>query len=575
MTDTQSWDHSVDLVVVGSGAGAMTAGIVAHDRGANVLLLEKSNRYGGASAMSGGSLWIPNNHLMVEAGVNDTPEDALRYLQRTTAGTSSEDRLLAFVETAPKMLAYMCEHSRLRLSALPNYCDYYPGVAGARPGGRSLEADYFDGRLLGDELLNLREPAIQVMVLGRVMMTARDARTMLVRSRGWIALFARLMLRYWFDLPWRFRSKRDRTLTMGNALAGALRCSLADRNIPLWLETPVRRLVVENGRVVGVVANRLGREIRIRATHGVVLAAGGFEGSQQMREEYLPHPTRAEWSAASPDNTGDAIRMGMEIGATVDLMDEAWWGPTTCVPGEATARMLVIEKGLPGSVMVNKRGERFVNEASPYIDVVKGMQKAHTPQSPCVPAYLVFDAKFRSRYPFGPLLQSAQQPDWVIPRRLFQGYLRKAATIEDLATQLGIDPGGLAATIAKFHEYARTGRDLDFHRGENIFDRYYGDTTVKPNACLAGLDTPPFYGIEVFAGELGTKGGLRTDPRARVLSETGEPIPGLYATGNCSAAVMGRSYAGAGATLGPAMTFGYIAARDAVPERPAGQGGAV
>jgi 3-oxosteroid 1-dehydrogenase len=566
VSDEEPWDRTVDLLIVGSGAGAMAAAITAHDRGASVLLVEKSRVYGGASAMSGGSLWIPNNHLMTEADVNDSPEDALRYLERTTAGTVSEARLRAYVESAPKMLEYLCERTRLRVTALPNYCDYYPSTPGARPGGRSVEADYFDGRLLGDELLRLREPAVQVLVLGRVMMTARDARTMLVRSRGWVGLLLRLMGRYWSDVGWRLRSKRDRTLTMGNALVGMLRRSLMDRGVPLWLETPARELVVEGGRVTGLVAERGGRPLRIRATRGVVLAAGGFEGSQALRERHLPHPTRAEWSAANPENTGDVLAMGLAAGAAVDLMDEAWWGPTTCVPGEATARMLVIEKGLPGSILVNRRGQRFVNEASPYIDVVKGMYEAHTPESPAVPAYLVFDASFRRRYPFGPLLQSSQQPDWAIPRRLTNGYLRKAETIEGLAAQLGVDAAGLAATVARFREYARSGKDLEFHRGENIFDRYYGDKKVRPNACLAPLDTPPYYGIEVYAGELGTKGGLAVDERARVLSEGGEPIPGLYAIGNCSAALMGRTYAGAGATLGPAMTFGFVAARDAVPE---------
>jgi 3-oxosteroid 1-dehydrogenase len=569
MSSAARWDHTVDLLVVGSGAGALTTAIAAHDRGARVLVVEKAPVYGGSSAMSGGSVWIPNNHLMVEAGVNDSPEDALRYLQRTTAGSASEERLRAFVDTAPRMLEYLCERSRLRVSALPNYCDYYPAVPGARPGGRSLEADYFDGRVLGDALLTLREPAVQVLVLGRVMMTARDARTMLVRTRGWVGLFARLMFGYWLDLPWRFRSQRDRNLTMGNALVGMLRASLADRGVPLWLSSPARELVLEDGRVAGAVVENAGRPIRIRAARGVVLAAGGFEGSQAMREKYLPSPTRAEWSAANPDNTGDAITLGLAAGASLDLMDEAWWGPTTCVPGEPTARMLVIEKGLPGSILVNKAGERFVNEASPYIDVVKGMYKAHTPDSPCVPAYLVFDASFRRRYPFGPLLQAAQQPDWAIPRRLTQGYLQRSATIEGLAAALGVDARGLAATVAKVGDYARTGRDLEFHRGENIFDRYYGDTKVKPNACLAALDTPPYYGIEVYAGELGTKGGLAVDARARVLREGGDPIPGLWAIGNCSAALMGRTYAGAGATLGPAMTFGFIAAHDAVPDGPA------
>jgi 3-oxosteroid 1-dehydrogenase len=396
-------------------------------------------------------------------------------------------------------------------------------------------------------------------------MTVVEARTLLCRTPGWIGTTLRLMGNYWIDLPWRFKSKRDRHLSMGNALVGMLRRSLMDRGVPLWLETPARRLVVEDGRVVGVEAEREGRAIRIRARKGVLLAAGGFESSQAMREKYLPNPTRAEWTCGNPHNTGDAIEMGLAVGAGIDLMDDAWWGPTTVVPGEEHARMLVIEKSLPGSILINARGERFVNEAAPYVDVVKAMYEKHTPEAPAVPASLIFDANFRKKYPCGPLLQATQQPDWSLPKALKQGYLKKADTLEGLAAQLGIDAEGLKATVAKFNEYARTGVDLDFHRGETVFDRYYGDEKVQPNACLAPLEKPPFYGLEAFAGELGTKGGLCTDASARVLTEAGEPIPGLYATGNCSASVMGHTYPGAGSTLGPGTTFGYVAAQHAIP----------
>ncbi len=567
MTETASggWDHSVDLLVVGSGAGAMTAAITARDRGADVLLIEKTDRYGGSSAMSGGSLWIPNNHLMLDAEVNDTAADALMYLEAATAGRVSKEKLHAYVDTAPKMLRYLCDRTHLRCQALPHYCDYYPTLPGSKPGARSIEAETFDGRLLGEDVLRLREPAIQTLIMSRVSMTAAEARILLVRSRGWMALTLRLMLRYALDISWRLRSKRDRALTMGNALVGRLRLSLQDRGVPLWLETPARELVVEGGRVVGVVAERGGKTIRIQARRGVVLAAGGFEGSQALREKYLPGPTRAEWSAANRHNTGDALQMGLAVGAATDFLDDAWWGPTTCVPGEENARMLVIEKGLPGSILVNKAGERFVNEAAPYIDVVRGMYEKSRPDAPSVPAYLVFDARFRRSYPFGPLLQATQQPDWAIPANLKNGYLRKSDTLRGLAAEMGIDPEGLEATVRKVNEYARTGEDLDFHRGENLFDRYYGDKNVRPNPCLAPLAEPPFYAIEAYAGDLGTKGGLRTDARARVLKESGEAFAGLYAIGNCSAAVMGPTYAGAGATLGPAMTFGYLAAHDAIP----------
>ncbi len=556
---TNAWDHTVDVLVVGSGAGAMVAGLTAHDLGASTLLIEKSPQYGGSSAMSGGGLWVPNNHLMERVGIKDSPEDAFTYIKATTGGAISDEHIRAYVENGPKMVRYLSDRSRLVLVAMGEYPDYFPEQPGSRPGGRALEPEAFDARLLGDEFLHLRETAIQERIMGRILMTVRDARLLMCKSPGWMKRMAELMSGYWLDIPWRFKSNRDRNLAMGNALVGALRCSLMDRGVPLWVETPARELVTEQGRVVGVVAERNGRAFRIRANQGVILGTGGFESSQIKREKYLPSPTRAEWTCGNPYNTGDAVDMGLAVGAALDLMDEAWWGPTTVVPGEARARMLVIEKSLPGSILVDQRGQRFVNEALSYDDVVKAMYRTHN-----VPCYLIFDARFRKSYPVGPFLPSGQQPDWALPGILKRSYLKKADTIEGLGQLMSIDVPGLLSTIRRFNEHARAGVDQDFHRGESVFQTYYGDANVKPNPCLAPLDKPPFYAMECFAGELGTKGGLKMNPSAQVLHQSGEPIPGLYAIGNCSAAVMGRTYPGPGATIGPATTFGFIAAHHAV-----------
>lgn len=561
-----AWDHTVDLLVIGSGAGAMAAGIVAHDRKASVLLIEKSDRYGGSSAMSGGSLWIPNNHLMAAAGVPDSREDALAYLSEITAGAVPREKLETYVDQAPEALRYYSEHTHMRMLALPAYADYYPRARGSKEGGRSLDPMTFDARSLGDDLLRMRDQNAQMLVFGRIFMTIPESRMMFTRAAGWFGLMLRLMVRYALDLPWRFKSSRDRFLAMGNSLVGMLRQSTIDRAIPIWLETPARELIVENGRVVGVLAEKGGTTLRIRAERGVVLAAGGFEGNQAMRDKYLPNPTRVEWTCANKQNTGDAIEMARQVGAALEFMDEGWWGPVTVVPDEPNARMLVIEKSLPGGVMVNKAGKRFVNEAAPYIDVVNAQYAQHTEETPCVPCYLIFDARYRKAYPVGPMLPGAQQPEFFLRKALRDGYVQKAATIAELAGKLGIDARNLEQTVARMNEYAKTGKDLEFGRGDTVFDRYYGDEKVQPNPCLAPISEAPFYGMEAFPGELGTKGGIRTDVKARVLKENGEVIPGLYAIGNCSSPVMGRTYAGAGATLGPATTFAYIAARDAIPE---------
>lgn len=565
----RDWDHVVDLLVVGSGAGGMVCALKAHDEGAVVLLIEKGSQYGGSSAMSGGCLWVPNNHLMGELGIGDTPEAALAYLKETTGGVVSEDRLRAYVEAAPRMAQYLCEQTQLDLVVMPTYPDYYPTASGFCPGGRSLEAKSFRAGKLGDEFPRMREGAFQALILGRIALTIAEGRKLFCRERGRIGLMLRLFAGYWLDLPWRFESGRDRNLVMGNALVGGLRCSLLDRSIPLWLDTPARELLVEGGRVVGVAAERDGRTIRIRARKGVVLAAGGFEASQAMREEYLPRPTRARWSCGNPWNTGDAIEMGLAGGAATDLMGQAWWGPVAVVAGEARARMLFIEKSLPGGILVNRRGERFVNEALPYIDVVNAIYERNKPEAPTIPCFLIHDARFRRKYPCGPLLPGAQQPDWILPRRLKRDFLRRADTLEGLARRLGIDAQGLVRSVARFNELARSGEDGDFQRGGSIFQRYYGDRRVEPNPCLGPIEKPPFYGVATYPGDLGTKGGLRTDASARVLNRADEPIPGLYAIGNCAASVMGRAYPGPGSTLGPATTFGFIAACHAMDVSPA------
>ena len=559
----QSWDHTIDWLVVGTGAGAMTSAIVAHDLGATTMLLEKGPLYGGSSAMSGGGLWVPNNHLMAGVGITDSYDDSLAYLLAVTAGSVAEKRLRAYLDQSPKMAKYLCEKTRVDLVSLPEYPDYYPNAPGSRPGGRALEPKAFHSRNLGDEFLKMRETAIQELIMGRVSMTVAEARILFCKTPGWVALMLRLMAGYWLDLPWRFRSARDRKLGMGNALVGMLRASLLDRGVPLWLDAPARELVVEDGRVVGVVAERDGRPMRIRGAKGVVLGAGGFDASQSMREKYLPGPTRAEWSAANPTSTGDAIEMGLAIGAAIDLMDDAWWSPTTVVPGEARARLLVIEKSLPGTIMVNKKGQRFVNEALPYNDVVNAMYAKNTADAATVPCQLIFDATARAKYPLGPFLPGAQQPDWALPGRIRREYLKKADTIEALATLVGVDPAGLRATVTRFNEQVRSGKDLDFHRGETVIETYYGDANTKPNPCLAPIEKPPYYAIETYAGDFGTKGGLCVDEKAHVLRENGDVIPGLYAIGNCSSATMGRTYPGPGSTLGPATTFGYVAAHDA------------
>jgi len=555
-----NWDHRFDVIVVGSGAGAMVAAICAHDLGQSVVVIEKANVYGGTTAISGGAVWVPCNHQIEAQGGTDSYDDAMTYLKAATRGIVSEARLHAYLENAPQMVRYIEEKTRMRYRAMPGYSDYYPELPGAKPGCRTMDPLPFDAALLGAEFDSLRAPSPGTLIAGRVGMTAGEAHSILAKERGWMLLVIRRFAKYWLDVRWRRRTKRDRRLTLGNALVGALRRSMMDRNIPLWLNTALDEVVADGRHVTGVIAVQRGTQIRIAANRGVILGAGGFEHNQAMRDQYLPKPTSAEWTTTPESNTGDAIRAGQQIGAQLALMDMAWWAPTVFVPGKEKRRALFVERALPGCVMVNKLGRRFVDEAAPYSDIVTAMYADHRASGANLPAWLIFDADFRRKYPCGPLLPGIVQSDSSLPKDWADKVYFKADSLAALAKRIGIDEAGLSESVSLMNSYAATGIDRDFAKGANTFDRYYGDSNVKPNPCLAPIAKPPFYALRIDAGDIGTKGGLLTDEHARVLRDDGQPIPGLYAIGNTSAAVMGPSYPGAGSTIGPAMTFGFVAA---------------
>jgi 3-oxosteroid 1-dehydrogenase len=397
-------------------------------------------------------------------------------------------------------------------------------------------------------------------MLGRVLINAFEARTMVAREPGATKLALRLLLRYWLDLPWRFKTRRDRRLTGGQALVGGLLAALRQRHVPLWLDSPLQSLWVEEGRVLGVEILRDGQPLRIRARKGVMLAAGGFERNQALRDQHLTQPGDANWTATpAGGNTGDAIEAGVRAGAALHLMAHSWGVPTLAVPGEAVFRGVFVERSMPGCMVVNAQGERFVDESCPYPEFQQAMLAEHARTGGAVPAWIVFDADFRRHYPMGPLLPGQAVPDGKLPAQWLGSLYWREGTLEVLARRIGVDPVGLAASAARMNEFARTGIDADFGRGGNVFDRYYGDDSVKPNPNLAPIARGPFYAMKLYPGDIGTKGGLLTDTEARVLDRAGQVIEGLYCTGNNSASVMGPSYPGAGSTLGPALTFAYRA----------------
>jgi 3-oxosteroid 1-dehydrogenase len=510
--------------------------------------------------MSGGGIWVPNTEQAKKAGFKDSPEEAFAYVKAAARGRVPESRIRAYLENALKVERWLDEKTHLHYLVVPKYPDYYGRLEGAKAGYRTMEPRRFDARRLGDELKNLRIPT-NLISMGGASMSQIDAYVVVGKQPGWQLLVLWRVLTFWTDLPWRFRSKLDRRMTMGTAMAASLRASMLDRNIPLWLDTPFEDLIVEDGRVVGIVAKQGGKTIRIRARRGVVLAAGGFERNQEMREKYLPKPTDSRWPVTPPgSNTGDTIRAGIKAGAAVDLMDLLWGVPVVGEPGGPSQRALFVERSLPGCVIVNKFGKRFVNEAHPYPDLVDEMYRDLEKTGGGVPAWIIIDADFRRKYMFGPMFPGSIQPDSRLPADWLGKVFYRADTLDALADQIGVDKAGLAETVKRMNQYAKDGKDPEFGKGELPIDLYYGDRTHKPNPCLGPIVKPPFYALQVYPGDTGTKGGLLTDEQARVLTEAGQPLPGLYAIGNTSSSVMGPSYPGPGSTLGPAVTFGFVAA---------------
>lgn len=555
------WDKQVDLLVVGSGAGGLLSALVGAANRADVLIVEKESQWGGTSATSGAGIWIPASDQAAEAGFHDTVADAFRYVRGLSADNVPNANIRAYVSTAADMLRWMGANTVIQYCAFP-YPDYHAENPGGSPAGYRTHMPLpIDGRRLGRDVETLRFASPAASLFGYLNWHFDETYVLLFREKGWFPHLVKSLARYWLDLPFRFRSRKDRRLTLGNALVGGIRLALNDHKVPLWLNSPMQELVVEKGKVTGAVVRHKGRDLRIGARKGVILAAGGFDKNAAMREAYAPLYPNTLYSGGTAGNTGDSIRAGTEAGADTMNMQSAWAAPVFYVPGEDRGRLCTIERALPGSLMVNQRGIRYLNEAASYHIVGQQMARREAEHGDASPSWFVFDHRYRHNYPVGPLLPL--MPDW-FQRGEVQLILKKGKTIEALAEDMGVDPGALVATVARYNSYAAAGEDPDFHRGQAAYDKMYGDPRVAPNPCLRPLDKGPFYAMPIYPGDIGTNGGLRTDDRARVVDVDGRAIGGLYAVGNNAASAMGESYPGAGVTIGPALTFGYIASRDAL-----------
>jgi 3-oxosteroid 1-dehydrogenase len=541
----------VDVVVIGAGAAGMSAALAAADHGLDTVLLEKSAYFGGSTARSGGGVWIPGNYALKAAGQDDPLENSKLYLDSIVGDVVPKVRRDTYVDRGAEVMDFIKAKTPVRFTWVPDYADYHPEQPGGRPKGRTVEPIPMDARFLGDELDHLHPPYTKAPA--NMIVTQADFRKIslgLRTIRGPITMF-KVTFKRLVSLV-----LRRRMYAMGNAIAIGLRKGLQDAGVPLHYETDLHDLVIEDGRVVGVRVSRDGVEQVVRARRGVVLGSGGFERNEELREKYLPQPTSADWTTGSQFNTGGGLLAGVAAGAEADLLDDAWWGPTIPLPGRPW--FCLAERNLPGSIIVNSAGERFMNEALPYVEAVHEIYKGEATGVGHVPAWMVIDQRYRNRYVFAGLM-----PRQAFPGRWYKnGVVKKAASIEALAAEIEVPAEALTATVARFNGFATSGVDEDFHRGESAYDKYYSDPTVKPNPSLHSIDEGPFYAVKIVPGDLGTKGGLVTDENARVLRADGSVISGLYAAGNVSSAVMGHTYPGPGGTIGPALVFGYLAAEN-------------
>jgi 3-oxosteroid 1-dehydrogenase len=543
-----------DVVVVGSGAAGMAAALAAERRGLRAVIVEKAAHYGGSTARSGGGVWIPNNEVLRRDGVEDTPDAARTYLHNIVGDVVPAARVDTYLDRGPEALSFLLANSPLRMQWVPRYSDYYPEVPGGRVDGRSVEPKPFNLKRLGAQRAHL-EPEYGKSPLN-VAVTQADFRwaTLMMRTPRGVLRVLRIGLRW----IWAMVSRKD-LVVRGQAFSGALRLGLMQAGVPVLLNTALEDLYVENDAVAGVVVSSDGQQRVLRAEHGVVLACGGFEHNAAMRQQYQRAPIGSDWTVGAKANTGDGILAGERLGAALELMDDSWWGPS--IPLTGGPWFCLAERTLPGGIMINDRGRRFMNEALPYVEAVHRMYGGEHGRgdgpAENIPTWMIIDQRYRNRYVF-----AGVPPRRPFPGRWYQaGVVVRADTVAELAEKIGVPADELTRTVERFNGFAREGNDADFGRGDSGYDRYYGDPTIKPNPCLSPIDQAPYYAITMVPGDLGTKGGLRTDVHGRVQRADGSVIDGLYAAGNVSSPVMGHTYAGPGATIGPAITFGYLAAQ--------------
>jgi 3-oxosteroid 1-dehydrogenase len=550
------------VIVCGSGAAGLLAAIRLADKGLKPVVIEKSGRFGGTSAISGGGIWVPA-HGLTEDG--DSYEQGMTYLRAESKGDVREEKLAAYLAAGSETVSYLGEIG-VAMTASPAIPDYID-APGSRS-GRSLFPLAIDGSQLGEDFFRLREAPETYRLFGRIAMNLDEGLVLAMRKRGWIGTVVRLLARYWSDLGWRRKTPVDRRLTGGRALIGSLRLAMKKRQIPIWFDTSLCRIRHHGDRVVAIDVKRHGNIVTLETPKGLVLAAGGYEQNQALRDRHLPVATDRGWSLTPPGmNNGVSIELTDELGAATEHLGAFWWAPSILLPSKKIANLIAAEAMYfdnrhPFSLCVNRLGKRFVNESCSYDRFGQAMIADQLVTGANLPCWMIFDWKFRCRFSCGPILPHSLLPDRRLPPEWWDSYIFKAEDLRSLGRKIGVPSETLMATVERLNGFAAVGQDEDFGRGNAAFDRYFGKPNVKPNPCLGPLDTGPYYAVKIELGDLGTKGGLKTDSVARVMKKDGTVFDNLYAVGNSAGSPFGNCYPGAGGTLGPALVFARLAADD-------------
>lgn len=551
-----SWDEVYDFVVIGSGGGASGA-LKAHAEGMRCLIVEKNPHFGGSTGLSGGVWWIPNNPLMKKRGYEDSYARGRQYLDAVVGEEqpgSTDARRRAYIENGPRLCEFLMRQG-MEMEAVEFWPDYYADLPGGESRSRSVVPKLFNLKELGSWLPKLATyPGFDMPLHSNDVSPISTMMTTLAGKKAVGRMVKQIIVDFFLG---------RKTRGQGAAMQGRMLKLLLDKKVDLWLNSPVVDLIEENGKVAGVLVRRDGKLVRVAASRGVLISSGGFARNQKLRDQYLPTPTDANLSSANQGDTGEMLEAAIQLGADTHNTDAAIWVLTSRCPDGSPAPgqiingndypfLHVIDIGKPGLIMVNQKGQRFVNESASYMHVGEEMYRTAS-----VPSWIITDHSNRKRYPWGGTTLGAPKK-W-----LESGYLRRADTIEELAVLCGIDPDGLQQTVTRFNRYCEEGKDPDFGRGANAYNHWNGDFSNKPNPSLGPLRKPPYYAITAFPGDVGTFGGLVCDENSRVLRKDGTPIEGLYAAGNCTASVMGKTYPGAGASIGASYVFSYLAAAHA------------